>query len=63
MRAQGRSDLVMNLSGAAGGALAGPVLALFGYAGLAYGVTGLSVLIVIGAFVVGRSRVPKVTTS
>jgi len=32
---QGRSDLAMNGAGALGGALAGPVLALVGYAGLA----------------------------
>jgi MFS family permease len=32
---QGRSDLTMNLAGAVGGASAGPVLALVGYAGLA----------------------------
>jgi MFS family permease len=35
-RVQGRTDLVMNISGAGGGALAGPVLALIGYAGLAW---------------------------
>jgi MFS family permease len=34
-RNQGRSDLVMNFSGAAGGALAGPVLATVAYEGLA----------------------------
>ncbi|GAB3605674.1 MFS transporter [Conyzicola nivalis] len=32
---QGRSDLAMNIAGALGGALAGPVLALLGYSGLA----------------------------
>lgn len=32
--AQGSSDLVMNLAGATGGALAGPVLVLLGYSGL-----------------------------
>jgi MFS family permease len=35
-RVQGRTDLVMNISGAGGGALAGPVLALIGYSGLAW---------------------------
>ena len=35
-RVQGRTDLVMNVSGAGGGALAGPVLALIGYSGLAW---------------------------
>ncbi len=44
---QGRSDLVMGLSGAAAGALAGPVLGLVGYEGL-----NLSMLPVIGALVV-----------
>lgn len=34
-KVQGRTDLVMNASGAIGGAAAGPVLALVGYAGLA----------------------------
>lgn len=33
-RVQGRADLVMNLTGAAAGAVAGPLLALLGYAGL-----------------------------
>ena len=43
---QGRSDLAMNAAGALGGALAGPVLTLLGYAGLA------SVALVIVAVVV-----------
>jgi len=47
-RIQGRTDLIMSLSGAAGGALAGPVLALIGYAGLSWA-AGLLVLIVIAA--------------
>ncbi|TPW73645.1 MFS transporter [Schumannella sp. 10F1B-5-1] len=34
-RTQGRADLVMSSAGAVGGALAGPVLALLGYPGLA----------------------------
>lgn len=37
VRLQGRSDLAMNLAGALGGALSGPVLAFVGYAGLAWG--------------------------
>ncbi len=36
-RTQGRADLLMSSVGAAGGALAGPVLALVGYSGLALG--------------------------
>lgn len=54
VRVQGRADLVMNMSGALGGALAGPTLALVGYAGLAL-CAGVLVLAVIGAAsVVGR---------
>ena len=34
---QGVSDLLMNLTGAAGGALAGPTLTAFGYPGLGLG--------------------------
>ena len=40
-RIQGRSDLVMSSSGALGGGLAGPVLALLGYAGLSFVALGL----------------------
>jgi len=36
IRVQGRSDLAMNLAGTFGGAVAGPVLAVLGYAGLAW---------------------------
>ncbi len=36
VRLQGRSDLSMNLAGALGGALAGPLLAVLGYSGLAW---------------------------
>ena len=45
-RIQGRSDLSMNLAGALGGATAGPVLAMIGYAGLA-SVAGIIVLAVV----------------
>lgn len=55
-RIQGRSDLFMNIAGAAGGAVAGPVLALVGYAGLAWGAGILVLLIVAGAIVVGPRR-------
>ena len=41
---QGTSDLVMNLCGAAGGALAGPVLALVGFSGL--GIAALLLVLV-----------------
>ncbi len=53
----------MNVAGAAGAALAGPVLALVGYAGLSFGVMGLAGLVIVGAFVVGRPRVAGVTTT
>jgi len=56
VRVQGRADLVMNIAGAGGAALAGPVLALLGYAGLSFGVMGLVVLIVLGAFLFGRPQ-------
>lgn len=57
VRIQGRTDTLMSLTGAAGGALAGPVLALVGYAGLAWGV-GILVLglIAAAATMQGRSR-------
>lgn len=46
VRLQGRSDLAMNLAGALGGALSGPVLAFVGYSGLAWGLL-LPILIVL----------------
>jgi MFS family permease len=57
LRVQGRSDLTMNIAGAAGAAVAGPVLALIGYAGLSFGAMSLAGLVIVGAFVVGRPRV------
>ncbi len=63
LKVQGRTDLAMNIAGAAGAALAGPVLALIGYAGLSVGVMALAVMVIVGAFVVGRSRVANVTAS
>jgi MFS family permease len=54
LRMQGRADLTMNIAGAAGAALAGPVLALLGYAGLSIGVMGLAGLVIVGAFLLGR---------
>ncbi|WP_210505825.1 MFS transporter [Naasia sp. SYSU D00057] len=54
-RAQGRTDLVMNLTGAFGGAAAGPVLALVGYAGLAL-LAGVVVVLVAGANLVVPRR-------
>lgn len=58
LRIQGRSDFVMNMSGATGAALAGPVLALLGYGGLSFVVMGLAALVMVASFVVGRSRAP-----
>lgn len=54
VRVQGRSDLFMNIAGAVGGASAGPVLAVVGYAGLAWVVGILVLAIIAGATVVGR---------
>lgn len=54
LRMQGRADLAMNIAGAAGAALAGPVLALVGYAGLSWGTMGLAGLVILGAFALGR---------
>jgi MFS family permease len=50
---QGRSDLVMNLSGAVGGAAAGPALALVGYPGLAASAGVLVAAAVIAVIAVG----------
>jgi MFS family permease len=57
VRIQGRTDTVMSLTGAAGGAVAGPVLALVGYSGLAW-LAGVLVLVVVAAAGVfgGRAR-------
>ena len=44
---QGRSDLLMSATGAVGGALAGPVLALVGYAGLALSTLLLVVVVLV----------------
>lgn len=56
LRVQGRADLTMNVAGAAGAALAGPVLALIGYAGLSFGVMSLAVVVIVSAFVLARPR-------
>lgn len=54
-RIQGRADLTMNLAGAVGGALAGPVLAAVGYDGLA-AIAGIFVVaVVVGISVVSRT--------
>ncbi|MFC0680462.1 MFS transporter [Lysobacter korlensis] len=58
-RVQGRTDLVMNISGAGGGALAGPVLALIGYSGLAWVALVLVAAVVAAVLVVTRTRTPE----
>jgi MFS family permease len=55
VRLQGRGDLAMNLAGALGGALSGPVLAFVGYTGLAWGLL-LPVVVVVIASVWGLTR-------
>ncbi|MDQ4138515.1 MAG: MFS transporter, partial [Actinomycetota bacterium] len=57
-RVQGRTDLVMNVSGAAGGALAGPVLAVIAYSGLAW-----VALVVVGVVVVVVVAVTRTRTA
>lgn len=53
-RVQGITDTLMNLSGAVGGALAGPTLALIGFGGLAVAGSGFVAVVVVGAVVVSR---------
>jgi MFS family permease len=55
VRLQGRADMAMNLAGALGGALSGPVLAFVGYPGLAWGLL-LPVAVVVTASVLGLRR-------
>lgn len=55
VRLQGRGDLAMNLAGALGGALSGPVLTLVGYDGLAWGLL-LPILVVGTASVLALRR-------
>ena len=57
VRLQGRSDLAMNLAGALGGAVAGPLLALLGYAGLAWTLLlPVAAVLTAGSLGVRRSR-------
>jgi MFS family permease len=55
LRLQGRSDLAMNLAGALGGALSGPVLAFVGYTGLAWGLL-LPIAVVVTTSLIGLRR-------
>ncbi|WP_431814285.1 MFS transporter [Kocuria sp. cx-455] len=56
---QGTSDLVMNLCGAAGGALAGPILAMVGFSGL--GLVFLAAVLVVTVVAVKTLRDTRVT--
>ncbi len=56
LKVQGRTDTIMSLAGALGGALAGPTLAVVGYSGLAW-IAGILVLAVILAATIVSRRV------
>jgi MFS family permease len=54
---QGRSDMSMNLAGALGGGVSGPLLALLGYAGLAWSLLlPVAVVLTAGSLGMRRSR-------
>lgn len=54
VKVQGRTDMIMSLAGAVGGAGAGPVLALVGYAGLAWFAGVLVVAVTVATSVMWR---------
>lgn len=54
VKIQGRTDMIMSLAGALGGAVAGPVLALVGYSGLAWLAGGLVVAVSVATSVMWR---------
>jgi MFS family permease len=57
VRLQGRSDLAMNLAGAIGGAVSGPLLALLGYPGLAWTLLApVALVLAAGGLGLRRSR-------
>ena len=58
---QGRSDLAMNLAGATGGAVSGPLLALIGYAGLAWSLS-LPIAAVVATVLLGAARRRRLPT-
>ncbi|MET4638307.1 MFS transporter [Mycetocola sp. 2940] len=62
-RVQGISDTLMSLSGAVGGALAGPILAFVGFDGLAVAATALVAVVVVGTIVVSRRPAAPVPAS
>lgn len=58
VKVQGRTDTIMSLAGALGGALAGPTLAAIGYSGLAWAAGVFVLAIIVAASVMsGRVRV------
>ncbi|MBG6240006.1 MFS family permease [Mycetocola sp. CAN_C7] len=57
-RVQGITDTLMNLSGAVGGALAGPTLALIGFNGLAVAGGAFVLAVLVGAVLVSRRPAP-----
>ena len=65
LKVQGRSDTIMSLAGAVGGASAGPILVLAGYSGLAWVMGSLVLVVVIACLTVGRigQRAPDSTAS
>jgi MFS family permease len=58
VQVQGRSDLAMNLAGALGGAVSGPLLAWLSYAGLAWSL-GLPIVLVIVSLLVTTAGVGR----
>ena len=56
---QGRSDLIMSGSGALGGAVAGVVLAMFGYSGLSFVALVLVVIVLIALAVIPTLRTQR----
>jgi MFS family permease len=62
---QGRSDLGMNLAGAVGGAVSGPILAGLSYAGLAWSLTAPIVVVLVAALLAmnGIKGAPSEPTS
>jgi MFS family permease len=62
VRLQGRSDLAMNLAGAIGGAVSGPLLALLGYPGLAWTLLlPVALVLAVGWLGLRRSRQVQAT--
>jgi MFS family permease len=55
-RVQGRTDLLMNLGGATAGALAGVVLSMLGYGGLALTALAVVAVVVVAGLLTSRSR-------